>query len=296
MNHSKIFGALPRMGAAAALAVAALLVTSSCAGAPRDLRVAHVGDHEIAYRVLGSGQPVIVMISGLGDGMTTFDSVAADLARSATVIVYDRAGYGGSDAVEGARDARAAERELSALLMQSGVNGPYVLVGHSVGGLYAEYYAAQHPHQIAGLILEDSRSADFRRACEGAGVDMCAMPSSMAWTLPTGARGELAALATTERQVADTPPISGKPVLVLSRPVASNANAFDAAWASSQGELANHYGARHLNAPTGGHYIHNDQSAWFVSSIQSFLEGDNSGPEVVRIEEVPNLSPRAAKF
>jgi pimeloyl-ACP methyl ester carboxylesterase len=276
MNHPRIFKILPRMGAVATLAVAALFVMPSCASAPRDVRVAHVEDHQIAYRVLGSGRPVIVMISGLGDGMTTFDDAAAELAQSATVIVYDRAGYGGSDAVEGARDARAAERELSALLEQSGVNGPYVLLGHSVGGLYAEYYAAQHPHQVAGLILEDSRPSNFSRACEGAGVDMCAMLSSMAWTLPAGARGELAALVTTERQVGAISPISGKPVLVLSRPVASNANAFDATWASSQRELANRYGARHLTAPTGGHYVHGDEAAWFVSSIQSFLESDNA--------------------
>jgi pimeloyl-ACP methyl ester carboxylesterase len=264
------------MGAVAALALAALFVMSSCASAPRDVRVAHVEDHQIAYRVLGSGQPVIVMISGLGEGMATFDVAAVQLAQSATVIVYDRAGYGGSDAIEGARDARAAERELSALLQQSGVNGPYVLLGHSVGGLYAEYYAAQHPHQVASLILEDPRPTDFRRACEVAGVSMCAMPSSMAWTLPAGARAELAALATTEAQVAATSPISGKPVLVLSRPAPANAHAFDTTWASSQRELAERYAARHLTAPAGGHYIHDDEAVWFVTSIQSFLESGNA--------------------
>src|SRR5690606_5195529 len=99
---------LPRMRAAVALAFAALFVMPSCASAPRDVRVAQVEDHQVAYRVLGSGAPVIVMISGLGDGMATFDAAAVQLAQSATVIVYDRAGYGGSDAVEGARDARAA--------------------------------------------------------------------------------------------------------------------------------------------------------------------------------------------
>jgi pimeloyl-ACP methyl ester carboxylesterase len=271
-----LFRTLPRIGAVAALALAALFVMPSCASAPRDMRVAHVDDHQIAYRVLGSGQPVIVMISGLGDGMATFDESAAQLAQSATVIVYDRAGYGGSDAIEGARDARAAERELSALLQQSGVSGPYVLLGHSVGGLYAEYFAAQHPDQVAALILEDSRPADFRHMCEAAGVSMCAMPSSMAWTLPAGARAELAALVTTETQVAAISPLSGKPVLVLSHAAPGNANAFDTTWASSQRQLAERYGARHLTASTGGHYIHEDEAVWFVTSIQSFLESGDA--------------------
>lgn len=262
-----------RMAVVAALAFGALFAMASCASTQSDLRFAHVEEHRIAYRVLGAGEPVVVMISGLGDGLATFDDAAAELAKSATVIVYDRAGYGGSDAVEGARDARAAERELSALLEQSGVSGPYVLLGHSVGGLYAEYYASQHPDEIAALILEDSRPGDFRRACEVAGVTMCAAPAAMAWTMPAGARAELAALVATEAQVEAISPLSGKPVLVLSRPAPAGANAFDAAWAISQSALAARYpGAHHLTAPTGGHYIHEDEAAWFVASIQAFLE------------------------
>lgn len=262
-----------RTGAIAALAFGALFAMASCASTPSDVRFAHVEDHRIAYRVLGSGQPVVVMISGLGDGMATFEDAAAELAKSATVIVYDRAGYGGSDSVEGARDARAAERELSALLDQSGVSGPYVLLGHSVGGLYAEYYASQHPEEIAALILEDPRPADFRRACEAAGVSMCASPASMAWTMPAGAQSELAALFATEAQVEGISPLSGKPVLVLSRPAPAHAGVFDTAWASGQNVLAARYaGARHLTSPSGGHYIHEDEAVWFVASVQAFLE------------------------
>lgn len=270
------FMSAPRLGAMATLAFAGLFVMASCATTPSDARFAQVEDQRIAYRVLGSGEPVVVMISGLGDGMATFDDAAAELAKSATVIVYDRAGYGGSDAAEGVRDARAAERELSAILEQSGVTGPYVVLGHSVGGLYAEYYAAQHPDQVAGLILEDSRPADFRRACEAAGVSMCASPASLAWTMPRGAQSELAALVATETQVEAIASMNGKPVLVLSRSAPSNANTFDAAWAISQNELAARYHARHLTAPNGGHYIHEDAAAWFIASIQAFLESSDA--------------------
>lgn len=266
-----------RAGAAAALAFGALFAMTSCASTPNDVRYAHVEGHRIAYRVLGAGEPAVVMISGLGEDMATFDDVAAEIAQSATVIVYDRAGYGGSDAAEGARDARAAERELTALLEQSGVSGPYVLLGHSVGGLYAEYYASQHQDEIAALILEDSRPSDFRRACEAAGASMCAAPAALAWTMPAGARAELAALVTTEAQVEAIALFVGKPVLVLSRPTPANANAFDATWASSQRELAARYaGAHHLTAPTGGHNIHEDEAAWFVASIQAFLESGDA--------------------
>ena len=121
------------------------------------------------FRVLGSGRPAVVMISGLGDGMATFDDVAAELAKTRMVIVYDRAGYGGSERANGPRDAVAAARELSGLLAQSGVAGPFVVSGHSLGGLFAEYYAATHPEQVAGLILEDFPSRRFHAALHGLG-------------------------------------------------------------------------------------------------------------------------------
>lgn len=129
--------------------------TSLNAAAPEDARTVTVDGHRVAFRVVGSGRPAIVLISGLGDGMATFQDIARELGKTHTVLIYDRAGYGGSDPGRGPRDASAAERELSGLLAQSGVAGPLILVGHSLGGLFAEYYAAKHPDQIAGLILED---------------------------------------------------------------------------------------------------------------------------------------------
>lgn len=126
-----------------------------------------ISEPRIAYRVLGTGKPVIVMISGLGDGMATFNSVASDLAEPATVIIYDRAGYGASEVVSGPKDALAAEVELSRMLSQAGVDGPFVLVGHSLGGLFAEYYAAKHPNRISALVLEGSRPAPYADASHG---------------------------------------------------------------------------------------------------------------------------------
>ncbi len=166
---------------------------------------------QIAYRVLGAGKPVIVMISGLGDGMSTFNSVASDLAESATVIIYDRAGYGASEAVSGPKDAVAAEVELSRLLSQAGVTGPYVLVGHSLGGLFAEYYAAKHPDRISALILEESRPAPYADACEAAGLPMCTPTPAMVISAPAGVRAEVDGMAATVAQVKVAGAVRGKP-------------------------------------------------------------------------------------
>ncbi len=233
---------------------------------------AAVSERQIAYRVLGSGKPVIVMIAGLGDGMATFDNVASDLAKTATVIVYDRSGYGGSEAIRGAKDAVAAEVELTNVLSRSGVSGPYVLVGHSLGGLFAEYYAAKHPDQIAALVLEESRPAQFSGICEAAGIAMCTPTPDMVKSAPAGVRAEVEGLVDTMAQVEAAGPVSGKPVLILSRQIAANAKPMDALWATTQQDLAARYsGSQHLVAPGGAHYVHLTQRTWFVSSIQSFL-------------------------
>lgn len=272
-------GAKPIARGAVSLALlgGVLVSAASCAAAPADVRFASIDGRQVAYRVLGTGQPVVVMISGLGDGMATFRHVAPELAETATVILYDRAGYGGSDATSETRDAEAIERELSALLEQSGIAGPYVLAGHSIGGSFAEYYAAKHPDQISGLILEESRPADFTRRCEAAGVSMCAPTVSMARAMPAGAQAEVAALAMTMAEVESAGAISETPMLVLSRPERANQNAFDALWSAAQRDLAARYpGSLHLVANSGGHYVHRDQRDWYVASVRAFLSGEGA--------------------
>jgi len=210
----------------------------------------------------------------IGHPDSTFEDVAAELAKSRTVILYDRAGYGRSERGKAPRDAAAAARELSGLLAQSGVAPPYVLSGHSLGGLFAEYYAAKHPDQISGLILEESRPAHFSRICIAAlGAGPCLPAAWMEWFLPNGAGDEIAALAEMMGQVASTTPVKDKPVLVLSRPRNDTAEiSFGSLWSKAQADLAARYpGSRHLSAKAGGHDLHHDQREWFLASVQDFL-------------------------
>lgn len=255
-----------------ALAAVGLAIRKSMA-APTDVRMATVDGRGIAYRLLGKGGPAIVMISGLGDSMGSFKTVAAGLAKSSTVIVYDRAGYGASAPMARPADAKAASDDLSAVLGQSGVKGPYVIVGHSIGGLYAEYFAATHPNQVAGLVLEESRPADFTRRCRAARISGCTPSGVLARLLPSAAQGEAAALAATTAQVEAATPLRGLPVLVISRAGTTHPSPFERLWETSQADLLRRYpGATHMIAPKGGHYVHHDQAAWFVGQIRRFAK------------------------
>ena len=255
------------------LVLAAAGDTSAQAAAPEQDRTVTVDGHRVAFRVVGNGRPAVVLISGLGDGMSTFDDVARELGKTNTVLIYDRAGYGGSERGNGPRDAIAAERELSGVLAQSGVAGPVVLLGHSLGGLFAEFYAARHPDQVSRLVLEDSRPADFTRRCGLAlGPSTCVPPRWALWLMAKGARDEAAALDRTTAQVAETAPQQSKPVLVLSRARPTTNAPFDASWTDAQADLAARYpGSLHLTAESAGHYIHLEQRDWFLASVRAFL-------------------------
>jgi pimeloyl-ACP methyl ester carboxylesterase len=253
------------------LLAATFLGVGACSAAPQQAGVSVVDDYPIAYQVLGSGKPVVVMISGLGDGMATFQNVAPEIAKSATVIIYDRSGYGSSGIATTPRDATGAERELSRLLEQTGIAGPYVLAGHSLGGLFAEYYAARHPDQVAAVILEDSRPVSFAQRCEAAGLSMCTPLPAMVKSLPRGVQDEVLALPTTTAEVEGAGAVRKKAVLVLSRPAGDSP--WDSVWAAAQADLAARYpGSVHLVANDGGHNIHGDQPDWYVGAVEDFLD------------------------
>jgi pimeloyl-ACP methyl ester carboxylesterase len=108
--------------------------------------------------VEGNGGPVVVLESGLGGGVLEWEGVAAALRGTATVVRRDRPGLGWSTttpAYGGERTPTAAAHELKALLDHLGLAGPYVLVGHSLGGLHVRAFAGLYPADTAGVVLVD---------------------------------------------------------------------------------------------------------------------------------------------
>ena len=89
--------------------------------------------------------------------------IAPAVARDTRVCVYDRAGRGWSDPADTAQDATQIATDLHTLLQRANVPGPYVLAGHSFGGLYVLTYAAQYPNEVAGMVLIDSTGTAYRR-------------------------------------------------------------------------------------------------------------------------------------
>src|ERR687894_2673357 len=107
------------------------------------------------------GAPTVVMDSGLGGTVLDWQLVQPEIAKFARVCTYDRAGMGWSDLGTQPRTSRQIARELHTLLDNAGVRGPYVLVGHSLGGTNMQVYASQYPDEVAGMVLVDSALEDL---------------------------------------------------------------------------------------------------------------------------------------
>ena len=181
------------------LAVLAVLAVAACGGAapsaqptrqralaPPAVRYANIGGYVLAYECAGTGSPTVILEAGYtASGISTYSPVIVPaLARRTRVCTYDRAGDGLSDArpakvrpLTGATQAR----ELHTLLEMIGVGPPYVLVGHSYGGMITREFAALYPGQVAGMVLLDASSepevAVYDRLHAGPWIDGTVQPA-----------------------------------------------------------------------------------------------------------------------
>ncbi|MBI5479213.1 MAG: alpha/beta hydrolase, partial [Deltaproteobacteria bacterium] len=109
----------------------------------------------------GTGSPTVVLESGLGNPALSWALVQPEVAQQTRVCSYDRGGYGYSDPIgAGPRTAKQLALELHLLLERGRERGPYVLVGHSFGGLVARVFAARFPADVAGVVLVDASHED----------------------------------------------------------------------------------------------------------------------------------------
>ena len=104
---------------------------------------------------MGQGSPTVIFESGLMSTVLSWDEIQPEIAKSTRTVCYDRAGLGWSDPGPAPRDAERMVGELQELLKRANIASPYILVGHSFGGLTTRLFAARYPQQVAGLILID---------------------------------------------------------------------------------------------------------------------------------------------
>jgi len=119
-------------------------------------RLVDVGGHRLYLTCAGAGSPAIVLEAGFGGDSNDWRDTQRELARTTRTCAYDRAGSGSSVGRPGVHDASDDIRDLQQLLFSARIPPPYVLAGHSYGGLLTRLYAHAHPRDVAGLVLVDA--------------------------------------------------------------------------------------------------------------------------------------------
>lgn len=202
-------------GGLRALALLCLTLFGACAAGP-ETRTSVLDGRKVEHLIAGRGTPPVVFENGLGGRLDLWAKVIAGISAETTVFAYNRPGTGASTAVPGPRDGDRIVAELRRDLRDAGLRPPYVLVGHSLGGLYMQLYARRHPDEVAGLVLVDSTHPD---QMSGPG----ARENWPLWvdvvigaTTSKAARRELDTIPATGAQMLALPPLRGKPVVVLS--------------------------------------------------------------------------------
>ena len=272
-------------------------------------RLIDVGGYRLHIQCVGTGSPTVVLDAGLGGMSLAWNLVQTEMGQTTQVCAYDRAGMGWSDAGPQPRTPDQIARELHTLLTNAGIPGPYVLVGHSVGGKNVRMFALQYPDQVAGMVLVDARSEYVDAPTSQTGAQDSHQVSGSEWSLyglarqlglvrligagpwgppemsnqtrmeiallSTGQRGLDATAAETLEMTADNaqlhaaPSLGDKPLIVLA---AEQSMETIPRWTEAQHQQAAMSTNGRLTVVAGsGHYIQLEHPAVVIDAVQQVV-------------------------
>jgi pimeloyl-ACP methyl ester carboxylesterase len=148
------------------LVVLILVIVTAVAGAvaksnlakqfPAPGHLIDVGGYKLHLNCVGEGSPTVILEAGQGDYSLFWAYVQPGIARTNRVCSYDRAGYGWSEPGPQPRTANREVEDLHTLLVNAEIPEPYVLVGHSLGGMLVRMFAHEYADEVVGMVLVDS--------------------------------------------------------------------------------------------------------------------------------------------
>lgn len=227
---------------------------------------------KVEYVVAGSKSPVVVFENGLGGRLEWWSKIIPEISKQATVYAYNRAGIGASTPTTRPRDGLQVIEELRQNLRERKLPPPYILVGHSLGGLYMQLYMRRYPDEVAGLVLVDSTHPEQL-------TDKGSPSNWPAWfkvafgvASSAAAKSELAYIPATGRELLALPTVQGKPVIVLSaqEPMQQQSDLARDANAKRADILRLNPGARQVWV-NSGHAIPLENPDAVISAVQDVL-------------------------
>ena len=237
------------------------------------LQKVDVGGHSLNLLIGGQGSPAVVFEGGFGTGIVSWSTVQKEVAAFARTVSYDRAGLGQSELGPKPRSAKQIATELHTALEKAGIKPPYVLVGHSFGGIYVRVFADMYPKEVVGMVLIDPSQESFNDWLKKSQLARLKDAQAQIAKAPEGVQAEAAATEVSygEARVAKVPP--GIPVTLLSATEDETMPA-DARrlWIEKHEEwIATVPGGKHIVVEKTQHFIQAQQPKLVIETIQQML-------------------------
>ncbi len=259
-----------------------------------DFESVRIGQRTLRYICRGEGTPAVVVDQGAGLSIEAaflrplllgWPRVLRQIEKTTCILMHDRAGLGWSSEPSAPRTSLEMTRDLRRTLKQAGVDPPYVLVGHSIGGFNVRVFASEHPEEVAGMVLVDSSHPEqwrrFAKVLPPRSIRESAIIRRLrGWSDPS-LIAERIDFTMSAEQVRATRPLDDKPLVVLShspralRPAGlpeALAAQLDRVWSELQKDLlglSRH--STHVIASHAGHNIQLDEPQLVVDAILKVL-------------------------
>jgi pimeloyl-ACP methyl ester carboxylesterase len=287
------------MSRVAFLAFIATLFLTACQGQSPDPldEMVDVGSHRLHLYCRGQGAPTVVVDVGIGESTESWRALQDRIAPQARICTYERGGYHPSEPGPFPRDSGRIAAELHSLLEAAGEETPFILTGHSLGGLNVQVYASRYPAQVAGMVLLDPPPLPWLLGEEYPGLRQMALQQIAAWRdqaaeaaqasepeaqtsaafLRTVASEHEEAFGQSARQAAAIVSFGQIPLVVIAsgKPnpgFGDVAEAYQRYWAGESRKLAAKSGrSQFILAPQSSHHLHTDEPDLVVDAITSVV-------------------------
>ena len=260
------------------VAILIAILISGCAHVEMDpFYQTEVDGNAISYVTNFGEGPTVVFESGLGNDLTVWADVYAEAQRFVRVFAYSRPGYSDGHSQIKHGDVRTADQSaalLRKLLDQLNVPTPYILVGHSIGGMYALEFARAYPEVVAGLVLVDARLPGFTKKCELAQVGPCRPEGLVAAVSSAHVSAEIRGISASETSAPLPAELGDMPVTLIAatRPPRGLNRAAQDIWLGVQENYADALENGVLVRAEGtGHFIQREAPELVIEAIRHLV-------------------------
>ncbi len=253
-----------------------VILVTGCVSLP-NVSIQEIEGRSVELVSAGQGAPTVVFETGLGPTMNTWHSIFQDVAAFTKVFAYNRPGYGRSTPSFSITSSGDIVEMLRNALTQTGHEPPYVLVGHSAGGLFANAFARMYPQEIAGVVFIDATHPEWSNYLK---AEHALLYSSLIASTTVGRLGtrryESKIIRDSKSEFDRLPAFPDIPIVVLTSEKSTlfESRQIRERWVNLQRDLAAlSTKSTHIIVEGSNHYIHKTKPQVVIKAIRQVVEG-----------------------